>query len=96
MCNWVDTEMPEFIYSTWIDSNELGLVAWLGTSHLKNYAVSWRNHTENLTRLDAQNMSFWLKIYILSSYFTIWMPNCLKKTSTLMIDSSLAAAKFLT
>ena len=59
-------------------SNEPGSVTWLATKYLKT--VSWRNHTEKLTTLWPQNISFWLKINIPSSYFTILMLNCLENT----------------
>ena len=57
-------------------SNEPGSVTWLATKYLKT--VSWRNHTEKLTTWWPQNISFWPKINIPSSYFTILMLNCLK------------------
>ena len=41
-------------------SNEPGSVTWLATKYLKT--VSWRNHTEILTTLRPQNISFWAKI----------------------------------
>ena len=43
-------------------SNEPGSVTWLATKYLKT--VSWRNHTEKLTTLWPQNISFWPKINI--------------------------------
>ena len=52
-------------------SNEPGSVTWLATKYLKT--VSWRNHTEKLSTLWPQNISFWPKINIPSSYFTILM-----------------------
>ena len=52
-------------------SNEPGSVTWLATKYLKT--VSWRNHTEKLTTRWPQNISFWPKINIPSSYFTILM-----------------------
>ena len=55
-------------------SNEPGSVTWLATKYLKT--VSWRNHTEKLTTFWPQNISFWPKINIPSSYFTILMLNC--------------------
>ena len=67
-------------------SNEPGSVTWLATKYLKN--VSWRNHTEKLTTWWPQNISFWPKINISSSYFTILMLNCLGNTLKL---SSLTA-----
>ena len=42
-------------------SNEPGSVTWLATKYLKT--VSWRNHTEKLTTLWLQNISFWPKIF---------------------------------
>ena len=59
-------------------SNEPGSVTWQATKYLKT--VSWRNHTEKLTTLWPQNTSFWPKINIPSSYFTILMLNCLENT----------------
>ena len=59
-------------------SNEPGSVSWLATKYLKT--VSWRKHTEKLTTLWPQNISFWSKIIIPSSYFTILMVNCLENT----------------
>ena len=75
-------------------SNEPGSVTWLATKYLKT--VSWRNHTEKLTTCWAQNISFWLKINIPSSYFTILMLNCLENTLKLQFDSSVTAVRFLT
>ena len=75
-------------------SNEPGSVTWLATKYLKT--VSWRNHTEKLTTCWAQNISFWLKINIPSSYFTILMRNCLENTLKLQFDSSVTAVRFLT
>ena len=66
-------------------SNEPGSVTWLATKYLKT--VSWRNHTEKLITWWAQNISFWLKIYNPSSYFTILMLSCLK----ILANSSLTA-----
>ena len=59
-------------------SNEPGSVTWLATKYLKT--ASWRNHTEKLTTLWPQKTSFWPKINIPSSYFTILMLNCLENT----------------
>ena len=75
-------------------SNEPGSVAWLATKYLKT--VSWRNHTEKLTTWWPQNISFWPKINIPSSYFTIIMLNCLKNTLKLQFDSYVTAVRFLT
>ena len=75
-------------------SNEPGSVTWLATKYLKT--VSWRNHTEKLTTLWPQNISFWPKINIPSSYFTILMLNCLENTLKLKFDSYVTAVKFLT
>ena len=55
-------------------SNEPGSVTWLATKYLKT--LSWRNHTERLTTWWPQNISFWPKINIPSSYFTILMLYC--------------------
>ena len=66
-------------------SNEPGSVTWLATKYLKT--VSWRNHTEKLTTWWPQNQSFWPKINIPSSYFTILMLNCLENTLKLQFDS---------
>ena len=65
-------------------SNEPDSVTWLATKYLKT--VSWRNHTEKLTTLWLQNISFWSKINIPSSYFTIVMLNCLENTVKLLFD----------
>ena len=70
-------------------SNEPGSVTWLATKYLKT--VSWRNHTEKLTTCWAQNISFWLKINIPSSYFTILMLNCLENTLKIQFDSYVTA-----
>ena len=75
-------------------SNEPGSVTWLATKYLKT--VSWKNHTEKLTTWWAQNISFWLKINIPSSYFTILMLNCLENTLKLQFDSYVTAVRFLT
>ena len=75
-------------------SNEPGSVTWLATKYLKT--VSWSNHTEKLTTLWPQNISFWLKINIPSSYFTILMLNCLENTLKLQFDSYVTAVRFLT
>ena len=75
-------------------SNEPGSVTWLATKYLKT--VSWRNHTEKLTTRWPQNISFWPKINIPSSYFTILMLNCLENTLKLQFDSCVTAIKFLT
>ena len=75
-------------------SNEPGSVTWLATKYLKT--VSWRNHTEKLTTLWPQNISFWPKINIPSSYFIILMLNCLENTLKLQFDSYVTAVKFLT
>ena len=75
-------------------SNEPGSVTWLATKYLKT--VSWRNHTEKLTTWWPQNISFWPKINIPSSYFTILMLNCLENTPKLLFDSYVTAVKFLT
>ena len=75
-------------------SNEPGSVTWLATKYLKT--VSWRNHTEKLTTWWTQNISFWPKINIPSSYFTILMLNCLENTLKLQFDSYVTAVRFLT
>ena len=75
-------------------SNEPGSVTWLATKYLKT--VSWRNHTEKLTTWWPQNISFWPKINIPPSYFTILMLNCLKNTLKLQFDSYVTAVRFLT
>ena len=75
-------------------SNEPGSVTWLATKYLKT--VSWRNHTEKLTTWWPQNISFWPKINIPSSYFTILMLNCLENNLKLEFDSYLTAVRFLT
>ena len=75
-------------------SNEPGSVTWLATKYLKT--VSWRNHTEKWTTLWRQNISFWPKINISSSYFTILKVNCLENTPKLLFDSYVTAVKFLT
>ena len=66
-------------------SNEPGSVTWLATKYLKT--VSWKNYTEKLTTLWPQNISFWPKINIPSSYFTILMLNCLENTLKPHFDS---------
>ena len=63
-------------------SNEPGSVTWLATKYLKS--VSWRNHTEKLTTLWPQNISFWPKINIASSYFSILIINCSENTLKLV------------
>ena len=75
-------------------SNEPGSVTWLATKYLKT--VSWRNHTEKLTTLWPQNISFWPKINIPSSYLIILMLDCLENTPKLQFDSYVTAVKFLT
>ena len=75
-------------------SNEPGSVTWLATKYLKT--VSWRNHTEKLTIWWTQNISFWPKINIPSSYFTILMLNCLENALKLQFDSYVTAVRFLT
>ena len=75
-------------------SNEPSSVTCLATKYLKT--ISWRNHTEKLTTLWPQNISFWPKINIPSSYFTILMLNCLENTLKLQFDSYETAVKFLT
>ena len=75
-------------------SNEPSSVTWLATKYLKT--VSWKNHTEKLTTLWPQNISFWPKINIPSSYFTILMLNCLENTLKLQFDSYVTAVKLLT
>ena len=59
-------------------------------------SVSWRNHTEKLTTLRPQNISFWPKINIPSSYFTILILNCMENNLKLQFDSYVTAVKFLT
>ena len=75
-------------------SNEPGSVTWLATKYLK--AVSWRNHTEKLTTLWPQNISFWPKINAPYSYLTISMLKCFENTLKLQFDSYVTAVKFLT
>ena len=75
-------------------SNEPGSVTWLATKYLKT--VSWRNHTEKLTTWWPQNISFWPKTNIPSSYFIILMLNCLENTLKLQFDSYVTAVRFLT
>ena len=75
-------------------SNEPGSVTWLATKYFKT--VSWRNHTEKLTTWWPQNISFWPKINIPSSYFTMVMLNCLENTLKLQFDSYVTAVRFLT
>ena len=58
-------------------SNQPGSITWLATKYFKT--VSWRNYTKKLT-LWPQNWSFWPKINIPSSYYTILMLNCLENT----------------
>ena len=60
----------------------------------KVHAVSWINHTDKLTTLGAQNVKIWPKINFWFSHFNIFMPNCLKKTFKLKLDSCLTAVKF--
>ena len=74
-------------------SNEPGSVTWLATNYLNT--VSWKNHTEKLTTWWPQNILFWPKINIPSSYFTILMLNCLENTLKLC-DSYVTAVKFWT
>ena len=71
-------------------SNEPGSVTWLATKYLKT--VSWRNHTENWTTLWPQNISFWPKINIPSSYFTILILICLENTLKLLLSNSCLTA----
>ena len=66
------------------------------TSNQVFETVSWRNHTEKLTTLWPQNISFWPKINIPSSYFTILGLNCLENTLKLLFDNHVTAVKFLT
>ena len=75
-------------------NNEPGSVTWLATKYLKT--VSWRNHAEELTTWWPQNISFWPKINIPSSYFTILMLNCLENIIKLQFDSYVTAVRFLT
>ena len=75
-------------------SNEPGSVTWLATKYLKT--VRWRNHTDNLTTLQPQNISFWPKINISSSYFTILILICLENTLKLLFDSCVKSVKFKT
>ena len=75
-------------------SIEPGSVTWLATKYLKT--VSFRNHTEKWTTLWPQTISFWPKINIPSSYFTISMLNCFENTPKLQFDSYVMAVKFLT
>ena len=75
-------------------SNAPGSVTWLATKYLKT--VSWINHTEKLTTWWPQIISFWPKINIPSSYFTILMLNCLENTLKLQFDSYVTAVRFLT
>ena len=86
--------MTKLNYSTRFINNEPGSVTWLATKYLKT--VSWRNHTGKLTTFWPQNISFWPKINIPSSYFTILMLNCLENTLKLQFDSYVTAVKFLT
>ena len=74
-------------------SNEPGSVTWLATKYLKT--VSWRNHAEKLTTWWPQNISFWPKINIPSSYFTILMLNCLENTLKLKFDCYVKAVRLL-
>ena len=108
--SWPDKDGYQFVYSIhvpgwlqkWLNlitapgsvSNEPGSVTWLATKYLKT--VSWRNHTEKLTTWWPQNISFWPKINIPSSYFTILMLNCLENTLKLQFDSYVTAVRFLT
>ena len=48
--------------------------------------MSWINHTEKITTLWPQITSFWPKINIPSSYFTILMLNCVENTLKLLFD----------
>ena len=75
-------------------SSEPGSVTWLASKYLKT--ISWRNHIEKLTTLQPQNISFWPKMNIPSSYFTILMLNCMENTLKLQFDSYVTAVKFLT
>ena len=90
----VTDEMIELDTAPGSVSNEPGSVTWLATKYLKT--VSWRNHTEKITILWPQNLSFWFEINIPSSYFTILMLNCLENTLKLQFDSYMTAVKFLT
>ena len=54
------------------------------------------NHIEKLTTPGPQNISFWPKINIKSSSFTILMLNCLETTHKRKFDSYVSAMKFLT
>ena len=66
-------------------SNEPGSVKWLATEFFKT--VSWRNHTEKFITLWLQNISFWPKINIPFSYFTILMLNCLENTLKFLLTT---------
>ena len=74
-------------------SNDPGSVTWQATKYLKT--VSWRKHTEKLTTLWPQNISFWSKI-IPSLHFSILMLNCLANTLKTQFDNYVTAVKFLT
>ena len=50
----------------------------------------------NINNIVMQNISFWRKINIPSSYFTIIMLNCLENTLKLQFDSYVTPVKFLT
>ena len=63
--------------------NEPGSVVWLATKYLKT--VSLRNHTEKLNTLWPQNISFWPKINIPSSYFRYFNAKLLGKYSQTLL-----------
>ena len=61
------------------------------------HALSWRNHIEKIvTTLWPQNIEFWPKINIPSSYFAILILNYLKNTLELEFDNYVTAVKFFT
>ena len=67
-------------------SNGPGSVTWPANRQFKN----------SFTTLWTQNTSFWPKIKIPSSYFTIVILNCLENSLKLQFDSYVIAVKFLT
>ena len=88
-------EMTELNYSTRFSKQRTRFSHMTSNEVFENCQLE-ESHTDKSTTWWPQNISFWPKINIPSSYFTILMLNCLVNTLKLQFDSYVTAVKFLT
>ena len=87
MCTGVGAEMPELNYSIWLGSNELSSVMWLATRQFKNPCSQLQKSHWKINSTVTAKYVILDKFNISSSYFTLFMLNCLEQTFKLKFDS---------